>query len=190
MAPSESSLANTRQLYELIGRPLDRIQTIHVGGTNGKGSTSFKISECLRLSNIRTGLFVSPHWASFRERMQVDAALISEQEMLHHLPRVLRLCVDHHIPATLFELTFILACVYFDASACMAVVLEVGLGGELDATNVISSCLSIVTSISLDHTRILGATEEEIAEKKAGIFKPGRPALVRTCVGVCVCVCV
>jgi len=167
-------------MYELIGRPLDadKIKVVHVGGTNGKGSTSFKISECLHRSGIRTGLFVSPHLSSFRERVQINGELVSEEQLVRNLPRVLELCAAHGIPLTLFELTFIYACVQFEASGCEAVVLEVGVGGELDATNVVHTSLSVICSVSLDHTRILGATVEEIATKKGGIFKPEVDALI------------
>ena len=178
LAPSDSSLTNTLRLYDLIGRPLDRIPTVHVGGTNGKGSTSLKIAESLHACGLRTGLFVSPHLASFRERMQIDGKLMPEDAFMLHLPTVLQLCGNHGIPATLFELTFILACLYYEHTNCQVVVLEVGLGGELDATNVVQTALSIICSVSLDHTRILGATVEEIGLKKAGIFKQNVPALV------------
>lgn len=127
---------------------------------------------------MKTGLFVSPHLVSFRERVQVNAELISEEAFVEHLPSVLKLCADHSIPATLFELTFILACLHYEREECQVVVLEVGLGGELDATNVVNTALSILCSVSLDHTRILGSTVDEIATKKAGIFKKGVPALV------------
>jgi folylpolyglutamate synthase/dihydropteroate synthase len=127
---------------------------------------------------LKTGLFVSPHLVSFRERVQVNAELISEEAFVEHLPSVLKLCADHSIPATLFELTFILACLHYEREKCQVVVLEVGLGGELDATNVVNTALSILCSVSLDHTRILGSTVDEIATKKAGIFKKGVPALV------------
>ena len=169
---------NTRRLYELIGKPLDSIPTVHVGGTNGKGTTSFKISQCARLSGLKVGLFVSPHISCFRERVQVGHELISEEDMLQYLPKILGLCVEHSIPATMFELTFLLAALYFDEVGCDIAVIEVGVGGELDATNVIKSALSIICSVSLDHTRILGATEMEIATKKGGIFKKDVPALV------------
>jgi len=178
MAPSTGSLSNTSRVYELIGRPLDSIPVVHVGGTNGKGSTSFKVAECLHRSGVRTGLFVSPHLSSYRERVQVDGALVSEEELLAHMPQVLALCAANSVPLTLFELTFIYACLQFKASGCQAVVLEVGVGGELDATNVVKTRLSIICSVSLDHTRILGATVEEIATKKGGIFKQGVDALV------------
>ena len=186
MAPSSASFDNTMRAYELIGRPLDssatedpgRIKVVHVGGTNGKGSTSFKISECLHRSGIVTGLFVSPHLSSFRERVQINGQLVSEEQVVLNLPRVLELCAAHSIPLTLFEITFVFACIQFQASGCQAVVLEVGVGGELDATNVVKTALSIVCSVSLDHTRILGATVEEIAAKKGGIFKRDVDALV------------
>jgi len=178
MAPSDASLTNTSRLYNLIGRPLDRIPTLHIGGTNGKGTTSFKLSESLRSSGLKTGLFVSPHLCSYRERVQVNAELLSEEAFVEHLPNVLKLCADNSIPATLFELTFILACLHYERERCQVVVLEVGLGGELDATNVVNTALSVLCSVSLDHTRILGSTVDEIATKKAGIFKKGVPAIV------------
>jgi dihydrofolate synthase/folylpolyglutamate synthase len=179
MAPSDTALANVARAYELIGRPLDRIPVIHVGGTNGKGTTSFKVSECLHKSGLRTGLFVSPHLSSFRERVQINGHLVEEEEMVRNMPRVLQLCADEGIPLTLFEVTFIYACLQFSVSQCEAVVLEVGVGGELDATNVVgTTALSIICSVSLDHTRILGSTVEAIATQKAGIFKKGVDALV------------
>ena len=166
--PGDDSLESTRKLYELMGKPLDRIPTIHVGGTNGKGTTSLKIAKCLQSSGLKTGLFVSPHISSFRERLQVNDVLVSEEEIVELLPKVLTLCVEHHIPATLFEVTFALACLKFDQSQCDVVVVEVGLGGKYDATNVISTVCSVICSISLDHTRILGSTVEAIAKVKAG----------------------
>jgi dihydrofolate synthase / folylpolyglutamate synthase len=124
MAPSDTALANVARAYELIGRPLDRIPVIHVGGTNGKGTTSFKVSECLHKSGLRTGLFVSPHLSSFRERVQINGQLVEEEEMVRNMPRVLRLCADEGIPLTLFEVTFIYACLQFSVNQCEAVVLE------------------------------------------------------------------
>eukprot|EP01034_Spumella_vulgaris_P021644 gene21644-27684_t len=178
LAPAGGSLYNTKRLYDLIGQPLDNIPTIHIGGTNGKGTTSFKVSECLRLSGYKTGLFVSPHLASFRERVQVDAQLIPEDNFVEHLKTLLELCAQHDIKATEFELTFLLASMHFRHSNCQAVVLEVGCGGLFDATNVVSTAVSVICSVSLDHTRILGSTVEAIGGNKAGIFRRDRPALV------------
>lgn len=176
-APNNFSKANTQKLYDAIGRPLDRIPSVLVGGTNGKGSTCLKISNGLRSSGIKTGLFVSPHISSFRERVQVNGDLIEESDVLTFVPKVLELCLTQEIPATFFEITFALACLQFESQACDAVVLEVGVGGEWDATNVVYSALSIICSVDLDHTRFLGPTVEAIAANKAGIFKPLRPAI-------------
>ena len=178
IAPSEGSLKHTRLMYEAIGSPLDRIYTIHIGGTNGKGTTSFKTASCLIASGYTTGLFVSPHLSSFRERIQVNGKLVSEEEIVESGTVVCKLCAENKIPATVFEITFIMACYLWQKHNCDVVVLEVGLGGLLDATNVVQTAISLVCSISLDHTRILGSTVEEIAQKKAGIFKEGIPAII------------
>eukprot|EP00602_Paraphysomonas_sp_CaronLab_P009263 CAMPEP_0185036208 /NCGR_PEP_ID=MMETSP1103-20130426/28823_1 /TAXON_ID=36769 /ORGANISM="Paraphysomonas bandaiensis, Strain Caron Lab Isolate" /LENGTH=553 /DNA_ID=CAMNT_0027573663 /DNA_START=23 /DNA_END=1684 /DNA_ORIENTATION=+ len=178
LAPSSMSLANTFHLYELIGKPLDRIPTIHIGGTNGKGSTCLKMSSTLSSIGVRTGLFVSPHIASCRERIQVDGELISEDDFVTCLDRVVSLCNDHSIPATYFEIIFIMSCLRFEAAKCDAVVLEVGVGGEWDATNVISSALAVICSVGMDHMRILGDTLEKIATTKSGIFKRGGIGLI------------
>ena len=179
-APSVEHLAKTDALYGLIGRPLDAgsIATIHVGGTNGKGSTAYKVAMCAHLSGLKVGLFVSPHISSFRERVQVNHELIPEEDVLQYLPEIFDLCVEHKIAATMFEITFILAALYFKRTNCDVAVIEVGVGGELDATNVMKTSLSIITSVALDHTRILGSTVEEIAAKKGGIFKKGVPVIV------------
>ncbi|CAM9603901.1 unnamed protein product, partial [Ectocarpus fasciculatus] len=168
---------NTQKLYDAIGRPLDRIPSVLVGGTNGKGSTCLKIASGLQVSGFKTGLFVSPHISSYRERVQINGALITEPEIMDLMPRVLDICLQQEIPATFFELTFALACLQFEASSCDTVVLEVGVGGEWDATNVVAAALSIICSVDLDHTRFLGPTVEAIAANKAGIFKSNRPAL-------------
>ena len=176
--PTEDALECTRRLYAAVGRPLDRIKTVHVGGTNGKGTTSYKIARALTSQGIRTGLFVSPHISSFRERFQVDHDIVSEADFVRLVPKVLETCAREAIPASMFEIVFVaFACVCED-SGCEAAVLEVGLGGTLDATNVVQTSLSIICSVSLDHTRILGSTVEEIATVKSGIFKKGVPCLV------------
>ncbi len=105
------------------------------------------MSECLRLSGIRTGLFVSPHLASFRERIQVNKELIPENDVVNNLTILLELCSKHSIPATEFELAFLMASMHFKDSMCEAVVLEVGLGGEFDATNVVATAVSVICSV-------------------------------------------
>lgn len=177
--PVKLGLQNMERLYDLLERPLDDIPIVHITGTNGKGSVALKVARCLSAKGLRTGLFVSPHIASFRERIQVDASLVSEEEVEAFLPRVMRLCVEHDIPATFFEVTTALAFLCYRHRRCEALVLEVGLGGRLDATNVIPApVLAIMTSVQLDHQKILGATRELIAREKAGIFKRGSAVLL------------
>ena len=176
--PVKMGLQNTLRLNELLGDPLKGIAVVHVAGTNGKGSVSLKTAEVLRLSGLRTGLFVSPHISSFRERIQVDGTIMSEADVETMLPELLALCSKHDIPATFFELTTLLSFMRFGRAKCDAVVLEVGLGGRLDSTNIVAPALSVITSIQLDHTKILGDTIEAIAKEKAGIMKKGVPVLV------------
>ncbi|GAB5031554.1 folylpolyglutamate synthase [Nannochloropsis oceanica] len=172
-------LENIQALHQASGSPLKRVPNIiHVGGTNGKGSVAFKLAKALEYSHIRTGLFVSPHIASFRERMQVDGQLITEAEVEELLGEVLRVREVQAIPATFFEITTALAFNFFSRRQLGAAVIEVGLGGRLDATNIIHPRLSIITSIGLEHTRILGTTIQAIAREKAGIIKPGVPVVL------------
>lgn len=172
-------LSNTQKLYNLVGQPLKNTPVIHVGGSTGKGSVCYKLAETLRQNGFKTGLFVSPHISSYRERIQVNAQVMDVETMATILPKLLSVCEKEKINASFFELTTILALLAFDRACCDAVVLEVGLGGRLDATNVIPNpILSIITNIQLEHTRILGKTLPEIAYSKAGIAKRGCPLLL------------
>ncbi len=157
----------------------DAVTVIHIAGTNGKGSTALKIAKVLELAGYNVGLFVSPHIASFRERMQMNSVPISEGEVEELLPNIYAICEEEEIPATFFEITTALAFSFFQRRGANVVVLETGLGGRLDATNVVASpALCVITSIGLEHTRILGDTVELIAKEKAGIMKSGVPVLV------------
>jgi dihydrofolate synthase/folylpolyglutamate synthase len=179
--PVKLGLQNMEQLHEAIGNPMNssNITVIHVAGTNGKGSVSFKMAKTLELAGYNVGLFVSPHISSFRERMQINSKLITEEQVEEYLPFIYEICEKHQIPATFFEVTTALAFHYFAKNKVDAVVIETGLGGRLDATNVIQNPdLCIITSIGLEHTRILGDTIELIAKEKAGIIKEGSPILV------------
>lgn len=176
--PVKLGLQNVQRLYQLMQRPLDGVPIVHVAGTNGKGSVCIKLAKTLEYSGLKTGLFVSPHISSFRERIQVNSRLISEEEIVERLPRIFELCRQNDIPATFFEMTTALAFENFARARCDAVVLEVGLGGRFDATNVVTPALSVISSIGLDHTKILGDTIEQIAMEKAGIMKPNVPVLV------------
>ena len=177
--PVKLGLQNIHQLYDALKKPLDNIPVIHVAGTNGKGSVVWKVAQTLQANNLKVGMFVSPHISSFRERMQVNGELISEDAVVQLLPRIYHICEQHDIPATFFEITTALAMAYFQQQDVDAVVLETGLGGRLDSTNVLAApTLAIITSIGLEHTRILGDTIELIALEKGGIIKPNRPVLV------------
>lgn len=193
--PVKLGLKNMEQLHAALGNPMNHIPVVHVAGTNGKGSVVYKTAQALISINnsnhtsggssrrpeqkLNVGMFVSPHIASFRERMQVNNEPISEDEVVQLLPRIYDICIQEDIPATFFEITTALAFAFFAFRNVNVVVLETGLGGRLDATNVISApVLSIITSIGLEHTRILGDTVELIAKEKGGIIKPNCPVLV------------
>lgn len=179
--PVKLGLQNIERLHNALGNPMDdpNLVLVHVAGTNGKGSTSIKIARTLELAGMNVGLFVSPHIASFRERMQVNHELISEQEVEQFLPMIYDICEKERIPATFFEVTTALAFQFFASRKVNAVVLETGLGGRLDATNVVKRpSVCVITSIGLEHTRILGDTVELIAMEKAGIIKKGAPVVV------------
>lgn len=183
--PVKLGLNNIELLLGRLGCPYikeggegRKAKIIHIAGTNGKGSVAYKIASTLTEAGVKTGLFVSPHVSSFRERCQVDFECITEAEVTEYLPNIFDKCRESDIPATFFEITTALALEYFKARSVDAIVLETGLGGRLDSTNIVESDIAVVTSIGLEHTRILGDTVELIAKEKAGIFKPGRPALI------------
>ena len=180
--PVKLGLENIERLHKILGSPMDDpdITIIHIAGTNGKGSVALKIAKSLeQVKNNRVGLFISPHVSSFRERMQVNSCLISESEVEDRLPTIFSACEEHGIPATFFEVTAALAFFHFAESGCNVIVLETGLGGRLDATNIVKNpAISVITSIGLEHTRILGDTVEKIALEKGGIIKKNRQVLV------------
>lgn len=166
-----------------LGHPELRVPTIHVTGTNGKGSTSAMVDTILREAGLRCGLYTSPHLVRLGERVQVDRTILSEAELLAYTNELRPIAEkvglegdDMH--PTFFEFMTAMAFLQFARSKCDAAVIEVGMGGELDATNVVLPEVSVITSISLDHCEFLGNTVEQIAATKAGIIKPGRPVVV------------
>lgn len=169
---------NMRQLNAAFGDPASRYEVVHVAGTNGKGSVAFKLAKALERSGYKTGLFVSPHVASFRERIQINGRLISERDVCETLSEIFNVSAQLRIPATFFEIATMLAFQHFAKQQVDCVVLETGLGGRLDATNIVTPSLSVITSIGMDHTRILGDTPEQIAREKAGIIKPRVPVVI------------
>ena len=179
--PVKLGLENMDKLHKAIGSPMDQpdISVIHIAGSNGKGSVALKTANTLRLADYKVGLFVSPHISSFRERIQINGEPLSEVQVEKYLKEIYDICEEQGIPATFFEVTTALAFRAFAQEGVEVIVLETGLGGRLDATNVIKHpALSIITSIGLEHTRILGDTVELIALEKGGIIKEGRPVLV------------
>ncbi len=169
-------LGTARTLAAAFDNPQNKFKTIHVGGTNGKGSTAHSLAAVLTAAGYKVGLYTSPHLVDFAERIRVDGKKIEHTAVLDFVSRYKTMTVD--CDPSFFELTTIMAFDYFARQKVDVAVIEVGLGGRLDTTNIIMPALSIITNISLDHTAILGNTLGEIATEKAGIFKPGVPAVV------------
>lgn len=169
-------LQNVSALAEAFGNPHRKFRTIHVAGTNGKGSTAHLLASVLSAAGYSTGLYTSPHLVDFNERIRINGSPISHTEVIDFVERFSRMKTS--VDPSFFELATVMAFDHFARHNVDVAVIEVGLGGRLDATNIITPDLSIVTNISLDHTGILGYTLEEIAREKAGIFKSGVPALV------------
>ena len=169
-------LDGTRALLAALGHPERRFRAVHVAGTNGKGSTCALIERVLREAGHRTGLFTSPHLVDFRERIRVDGRWADEAWLFEKLEHIQSL--PEGKDRTFFEVVTALGFLYFAEQGVEWAVIEVGLGGRLDTTNVITPDVSVITSIGLDHTEILGDTLEKIAVEKAGIIKPGVPVVV------------
>ena len=170
-------LERVAALLKRLGNPQEKLTCIHVAGTNGKGTTSTLIASVLRAAGYRTGLFTSPFVVEFRERFQINGEMIGKEELTNLLDEVMpiveQMAKEEEV-VTEFELITALALVWFARRECDFVVLEVGLGGRFDATNVIPTPpVAVIASISLDHTAVLGDTVEQIAFEKAGIVKPG-----------------
>lgn len=178
---SSLGLERITLLLEKLGRPQDAFLSVHVAGTNGKGSTSAYLSSILRASNLRTGLFTSPFIERFEERIQVDGEVIPAEELLDATLAVRDAAdeVEQEMGEhpTEFELMCAVAFVHFSRRGCDVAVVECGLGGRLDATNVVSPAVCVVTRIGMDHTDVLGDTLSAIAAEKAGIIKEGVPVV-------------
>ena len=187
-------LETTRRMAAAAGNPHERLRFIHVAGTNGKGSTCAMLESIYRASGLRVGLFTSPHLVSFRERIQVNRQLISEADVARLVGEVIsneclvisggavltqptQSLITNYSPPTLFEFVTAMALKYFAEQRCDVVIWETGLGGRLDATNIVTPLASVITNIALDHQQWLGDTLAKIAAEKAGIIKPGVPVL-------------
>ncbi len=171
-------LERITELCRLLGNPERGLRFIHVAGTNGKGSTSAMLDSILRCAGYRVGLFTSPYVSSFNERIRIDGREIGNDELARHTETVKAACGKIDDSPTEFEMITAIGFLAFLENRCDVVVLECGLGGRFDATNVIEgAALSVITGIDLDHTSLLGDTTEKIAWEKAGIVKPGTPVL-------------
>ena len=169
-------LERMEQLLEALGDPHRRLRAFHVAGTNGKGSTCATLEALLRARGLRVGKYTSPHLVDFRERILVDGQPIAEEEVVAWVERWTGTC--ERLGTTFFEATTAMAFDHFARCAVDVAIVEVGLGGRLDATNVVTPLAAGVTSIGLDHADLLGGTRTLIAGEKAGIFKPGVPAVI------------
>jgi dihydrofolate synthase/folylpolyglutamate synthase len=168
-------LDRVRYFLAALGWSPGPTRFLHVAGTNGKGSVCAMLDSICRTAGIRTGLFTSPHLITFRERIRLDGHMAGKPEIARGLTHIRAVCESTGIQATFFEITTALALLLFRQNSMDVVVLETGLGGRLDATNIIQPRVSVITSVGMDHMHILGATLEEIAREKAGIIKPGIP---------------
>lgn len=166
-------LDNSLHLNTALGFPAAQFPSIHIAGTNGKGSVSTKIAAALQFTGLKTGLYTSPHISSFCERIRINGTSISEDDVARLLENIFAVAEKEGIAATFFEITTLLAFQYFAEQHVDMAVIETGLGGAYDSTNIVKSQLCVITSLSLDHTDILGSTLTDIAREKAGIIKPG-----------------
>ena len=175
-AAYKKDLTNIKALCAALGNPHQQFKSIHIAGTNGKGSVSHMLASVLHTAGYKTGLYTSPHLYDFRERIKIDGAMISQEDVVKFVA-LLQPQIETTNPS-FFEVTVAMAFWYFAQQGVDVAVVEVGLGGRLDSTNIITPLLSVITNISFDHQAILGNTLPEIAAEKAGIIKPGVPVVI------------
>lgn len=175
-AAYKPGLDNTYRLMEHLGNPHEKLRTVHVAGTNGKGSTSHLIAATLQAQGYKVGLFTSPHLVDFRERIRISGEMIPQETVVKFVADN-RPFLDELRPS-FFETTMALAFWYFAEQKVDIAVIEVGLGGRLDSTNIITPLVSVITNIGIDHTEFLGDTLPKIAAEKAGIIKPNVPCVI------------
>ncbi|MDO8897655.1 MAG: Mur ligase family protein, partial [Bacteroidales bacterium] len=172
-AAYKADLSNTIKLLELLGEPQKSFRSIHIAGTNGKGSVSHMLASILNSAGYKTGLYTSPHLKDFRERIRINGEMISENKVISF--------IESHkddfekMELSFFEMTVGMAFQHFKEENIDIAIIETGMGGRLDSTNLVMPLLSIITNIGYDHTQFLGDTLEKIAAEKAGIIKPKIP---------------
>ena len=167
----KADLGNTIAMCAILGHPENRFRSVHIAGTNGKGSTSHMIASVLQSAGYKTGLYTSPHLKDFRERIRINGRMIPKSFVTGFVSKNKKLFEE--INPSFFEYTAVMAFQYFAEEKVDIAVIETGMGGRLDSTNVITPLLSLITNISKDHTAFLGDTLPKIAVEKAGIIKPG-----------------
>jgi len=175
-AAYKADLTNTIALCNAIGNPQKNFKSIHIAGTNGKGSTSHLLAAIMQTAGYKTGLYTSPHLKDFRERIKVNGVMCDEQFVVNFIKKLQP--VIETIQPSFFELTVAMAFEYFAQQNVDIAIIETGLGGRLDSTNIIQPIISVITNIGLDHTNLLGNTLEKIAFEKAGIIKPQTPVVI------------
>jgi dihydrofolate synthase/folylpolyglutamate synthase len=179
-AAYKSSLDNTLRLDKIFRHPHQKYKSIHIAGTNGKGSVSHMLAAVLQLAGYKTGLYTSPHLKDFRERIKINGEMISEEEVMKWVEDFPIKNNLWKMEPSFFELTAAMAFDYFAKQEVDIAIIEVGLGGRLDSTNIITPEVSVITNIGLDHTNLLGDTLEKIASEKAGIIKNNIPVVIGT----------
>nr|WP_181306440.1 folylpolyglutamate synthase/dihydrofolate synthase family protein [Rufibacter sp. XAAS-G3-1] len=177
-AAFKKSLDNILALTAALDNPQHKFKTVHVGGTNGKGSSSSMLAAVLQAAGYKTGLYTSPHLKEFTERIRVNGEMISREKVASFTQQ--HQALFEEVKPSFFEMTVALAFDYFVEEQVDIAIIEVGLGGRLDSTNIITPLVSLITNIGLDHQALLGNTVQEIAAEKAGIIKPGVPAVIST----------
>jgi len=177
-AAYKNTLGNTNALDEMYDHPHKSFKTIHVAGTNGKGSVSHTIASIFQEAGFKVGLYTSPHLVSFRERIRVNGEMISENDVTSFLNNYLKKKESETLQPSFFEMTVAMAFDYFRKCRVDIAIIEVGLGGRLDSTNIITPEISVITNISFDHMALLGNTIPKIAREKAGIIKMGIPVVI------------
>ncbi len=175
-AAYKANLDNTYRLDDYLNHPHTNYRTIHVAGTNGKGSVSHTLASVLQATGMKVGLYTSPHLKDFRERIKVNGECISEEDVISFVTENKSLIEE--VQPSFFEMTVAMAFNYFAIQKIDVAVVEVGLGGRLDSTNIINPDCSVITNIGLDHVALLGNTLEQIASEKGGIIKPGVPVVI------------
>lgn len=175
-AAYKANLDNTIAICNLLNNPQDKFKSVHIAGTNGKGSTSHMLASILQSAGYKVGLYTSPHLKDFRERIRINGKMIPQKFVIDFVSK--HQSDFKRIQPSFFEMTVGLAFDYFSKQKVDIAVIEVGLGGRLDSTNVITPLLSVITNISYDHQNLLGTTLQKIAAEKAGIIKPGIPVVI------------